>query len=111
MLKWYKKLYIGDNAKKKASSIIRKINHKKVVPGVYLVTLASNPENLLEIISADQLLQPALRKLCPPIVGLAFGYEEAVDMIKEIVIQTYRDQKDTDVRGYLEQRNNEKSCR
>lgn len=111
MLKWYKKLYIGDNAKKKASSTIRKINHKKMTPGIYLVTLASNPDNLLEIIAADLLRQPALYQMCPPVVGIASGYQEAVELVRKIVEEVYCEQKSTDVRKYLEERNNEKSCR
>lgn len=57
MLKWYNHLYLGDTAKKKAPKIIRKVNQGKLQFDIYLVTLASNPENLLEIISANQLLQ------------------------------------------------------
>ena len=30
MLKWYKKLYIGDNAKKKAPAVIKKVNQGKL---------------------------------------------------------------------------------
>lgn len=102
MLKWYKKLYIGDNAKKKASKIIWKVNHKKPQFDIYLITLAANPSNLLEIISANQLLQKTPRRLCPMIVGLADGYEEAVELVQQVIEMTYREQGNTDVRRYLE---------
>lgn len=104
MLKWYKKLYIGDNAKKKASSVIRKIEKGKLVFDIYLVTLASNEENLMEIIQANQLLQKAVRRRCPMIVGLADGYGEALELVQKIIEETYHSQKDTDVRRYLKNR-------
>ena len=62
MLKWYRNLYIGHNAEKKAKKLIKKINHGAGVLDVYLVTLAVNPENSLEIISANQLMQKILRE-------------------------------------------------
>lgn len=104
MLKWYKKLYIGDNAKKKAPSVIKKVNQGKLQYDIYLITLASNEKNLLEIIQANQLVQKTLRKLCPMIVGMASGYEEALEVVEKIVEETYLKQGDTDVRRYLNDR-------
>lgn len=49
MLKWCKDLRIGEGVKK-ADKIRRKLNHGKIVPGVYLITFSENPRNLLEII-------------------------------------------------------------
>ena len=104
MLKWYKKLYIGDNAKKKAPSVIKKVNQGKLQYDIYLITLASNEKNLLEIIQANQLIQKTLRKLCPRIVGMASGYGEALEVVEKIVEETYLKQGDTDVRRYLNDR-------
>ncbi|NCB92149.1 MAG: hypothetical protein EOM40_06200 [Clostridia bacterium] len=108
MLKWYKKLYIGDNAKKRQQKIIWRVNHGKVQFDIYLVTLAVNPANLLEIVSANQLLQKTIRRRCPMIVGLADGYDEAVGLVQKIVEETYQTQGDADVRRYLEQLPKEK---
>ena len=57
MLNWYKNLYIGDNAKKKPKKLIHKINQGAGVIDVYVITLAVNPENSLEIFSANLLMQ------------------------------------------------------
>lgn len=104
MLEWYKNLYVGDNVKKNKSSIIRKINHKKATFGIYLITAASNPENLLEIIAANQLLMPMQRKLCPVIVGIAGDYTEALEIVQKIITETYQAEKNTDVRRYLQKK-------
>lgn len=104
MLTWYKKLYVGDTAKKKKDKMIQKVNRRKPQLEVYLITLASNPENLLEIISTNQLMQKTIYRRCPMIVGLAAGYWEALELVQQIVAETYETQGNTDVRGYLEER-------
>lgn len=104
MLKWYKNLYKGDTVKRKAPEIIRKVNHGKLLFDIYLVTIASNQENLLEIISANQLRQKYIRQNCPEIVGIADTYWEALEVVMQIVTETYQKQGDADVRRYLESR-------
>ena len=76
-MNWYKKLYLGDNIKKKEKKIIRRVERGKPVGDIYLITLASNPENLLDIFRANMLLQKPLARMCPLIVGIAEGYGEA----------------------------------
>ncbi|MGN0252179.1 MAG: hypothetical protein ACI4EH_12580 [Oliverpabstia sp.] len=104
MLKWYKKLYIGDNAKKKAKATIKKLNQGRLVLSVYVITLASNEKNLLDFFPASHLKQKVLRSSCPMIVGLADGYEEALQLVQKIIEETYQCQGDTDVRTYLKNR-------
>ena len=57
MLNWYKKLYVGDNAKKKKRQLMFKINAGAGVFDVYLITFACNSQNQLEIFSANELKQ------------------------------------------------------
>ena len=104
MLKWYKKLYIGDNSKKKARATVRKLNQGRLVLSYYVITLASNEKNLLDFFPASQLKQKAFRSCCPMIVGLADGYEEALQLVQKIIEETYESQEDTDVRTYLKNR-------
>ena len=104
MLKWYKKLYIGDNAKKKAKATVRKLNQGRLVLSFYVITLASNEKNLLDFFPASQLKQKAFRSSCPMIVGLAEDYEEAMQLVQNIIKETYESQGNTDVRTYLTNR-------
>ena len=101
MLKWYRNLYIGHNAEKKAKKLIKKINHGAGVLDAYLVPLAVNPENSLEIISANQLMQKILRESCPMIVGLGAGYEEAVEIVQKIAEEVYADTGRMEIRNWL----------
>lgn len=104
MLEWYKKLYIGENAKKDAAKAKWRLNHGKLQMNMFLITYASNPENLLEIIGTEQLMQKTVHRRCPMIVGIAASKEEAVQMVQQIIEETYARQQDVDVRRYLSER-------
>ena len=102
MLNWYKGLYVGNNAKKKKKNLIRKISQGAGVVDVYLITLAANHRDQLDIFPANELMQKARRKNCPVIVGLACGYWEALELVEAMVQQTYRETATGNVRQWLE---------
>ena len=101
MLNWYKNLYVGDTARKKQKKWMRRIENKKAVPGVWLLTLPSNQQNNLDVIPADLLLQPAVRRNCPMIVGLAVSREEAFELVEAIALETYRETGEVKIREWL----------
>ena len=101
MLTWYSNLYIGNNVKRKADGIIRKLDAQKKVSGIYLITLARNKHDQLEIISAYNFIQPILYKSCPMIIGIAKGYEEALDMVVQITQESVDKTGTAEVRRYL----------
>lgn len=103
MLRWNKRLYIGANVKE-PEKIKEKINQNKFVPGIFLITLSSNPDNLLEIISALMLKQDTLRSLCPEIIGIAHGKEEAMKLVESILNQVYQETGTFQVQNYLKNR-------
>lgn len=102
MLKWYKNLYVGNNAKKKKKKIIDKINNGSGQLGIYVITLAASQKNNLDIFSSNHLLQKSFRECCPLIVGIAKGYEEAMDLVQEITQDVIESTGSVDIRGYLE---------
>lgn len=110
MLNWYKGLYVGDNAKKKKKKLIRRINAGAGVVDVYLITLARNPRDQLDIFSANELLQKVRRQSCPVIVGLCCGYWEALELVQRLVRETYRQTGTGQVRRWLEEQIGE-DCR
>ena len=104
MVNWYKNLYVGDTAKKKQKKWMHRIEKKKAAPGIWLLTMPSNPQNNLDVIPADLLLQPAVRKSCPLIVGLAVSREEAVELVEKIALETYRETGEVKIREWLQNR-------
>ena len=89
MVNWYKNLYVGDTAKKKQKKWMRRIENKKAVPGVWLLTLPSSQQNNLDVIPADLLLQPAVSR------------EEAFELVEAIALETYRETGEVKIREWL----------
>lgn len=104
MLEWLENLYVSDSASKNVHKIIRRINQKKPVPGVYLLTLPSNDRNTMDIIPAAMLLQETVRRRCPRIIGVAKGKEDAYELMQQIVEETYRETGAFRVKDYLKDR-------
>ncbi len=104
-MKWYHKLYISDSiADSKVNRIRWKINHNAGTVSVYVITLASNRENLLDIIPSWVLMQKAYPKKNLQIIGLAKGYKDAVLLVKRIVEETYQNTGTVDIRAYLSEK-------
>ncbi len=108
-MKWYDKLYVGDSIAKKAKKLKWKISHNTgMIPiHVRVITFASNPDNLLDIIPARELRQKAYPKDHLRILGLAGDYEEAVEVVQRIIEETYRNTGDVDVYRYLKENRRE----
>jgi len=104
---WYDNLYISKNIEQKADKIKWKINHNAGLLNMYIITLASNNENLLEIISTKELMQRDYPKKTLVIVGIAKGYEEAVSLAATIIIETMNELGNTDIRTYLKKKKRE----
>lgn len=103
MLKWYEHCYIGKNVQN-TERIRKKLESGRAVPGIYLLALSENPHNLLEIFSAVTLLQRAAAGLCPEIIGIAKGKEEALCLVTDIVQKVYEETGDVQVKEYLKNR-------
>lgn len=98
---WHDKLYVGESIVHKTKKIKWKICHNAGQINIYVIALASNEQNLLDIIPAQELLQKAYPKSGLYIVGLAKGYDEAVEVAASIVSEVYQVTGAFAVREYL----------
>lgn len=89
MLRWSKRLYT-DKSIRNPDKIRERIDGRRLVPGVYLLTLSDHADQLLEIVPAASLVQKPLRELCPPIIGMAGGKTAAVELAAYILEEVYR---------------------
>ena len=101
MVNWYKNLYVGDTAKKKQKKWMRRIENKKAVPGVWLLTLPSNLQNNLQENPADLHYLTRVRTNSRMIVGLAVSREEAFELVEAIALETYRETGEVKIREWL----------
>ena len=97
MLKWHKNYYRGASIKN-ISKIRLKLIQGKPVPGIYLITLSENPHNQLEI------LQETAARICPEIVGIAKGKEEALELITDMVQTIYEETGELNIKEYWKNR-------
>ena len=92
---WYKDLYVGESIVHKTKKVKWKIMHNAGQIGIYVITLASNTQNLLDIIPSYELMQKGYPKKDMVVVGLAKGYDES------IVDEVYHSTGTFAVRAYL----------
>lgn len=100
-MKWHKQLYVGDGIGSHADKVKWKIRHNAGQCSVYVITLASNPQNLLDIIPSRELLQKSYPKSQLYVLGLAKGYEEAVETAARIVLEVYKNTGGFALREYF----------
>ncbi|WP_235828954.1 hypothetical protein [Anaerosacchariphilus polymeriproducens] len=101
MMKWYRKLYIGEKAKKDRFKFIWQVKHRHIVWNGYVITLASNEQNLLDIIQVTELLQPYYKNRELFIVGIAKGYDEALIVAKDIIDEVYQKTGEFNIRQFI----------
>lgn len=107
-MKYYKHLYLSEGLEKKKDKIIQKIEAGKILPGIFLVTLAPDEKNQLEIHRYILLLQPVFHREELFVVGISKDYEGALELVEEITQEVYNKTKNADIRSYILDREQEK---
>lgn len=100
-IKCYCDLYVSGGLKRKKNKIIKKLMERIPQPSVYVLTLAQGEKNQLEFYPALLLKQPWYDDADIFVVGIADGYDAAVDLVEEIVREVQKETGDTDIRGFL----------
>ena len=102
MVKWFKDLYLDGITRKRVDMFKSYIDKEKLQYTVFFVTLASNPDNLLDIMNVNELLFPYYKKKQMLILGLAGSRQQAKIMAAGIIEKVYRETGGFDVRAYFE---------
>ena len=100
-MEWHKNLYVGASILQKQKKIKWKIMHNQLQLRVYVIALAANEQNLLDIIPSRELLQKHYPKRDIYIIGLAGHYNEALELAGHIVSEVYRATGGFDIRSYI----------
>ena len=98
-MKFYKNLYVGDTIKD-----VKKVKRKLLLNagqlGIYVITLCKGRDQL-EIYHCAFLQQKYYKKNPPFIIGIANGYEEAVEIVRQIAIEAYECNENCDLKKYI----------
>ena len=101
-LKFAQNLYLGEGiAPKKLEKLKKRLNKKPLLANVYLITPARNPADQLDIFDARQLVQPHYKDEEFLVLGMASGYEDALQLIERITGECLKARGDCNLREYL----------
>lgn len=101
-LTYHPRLYLGDGISgKKLDKIKRKLHTKPFLANVFLITIASNPKEQLDILDARQIAQPYYKDVELYVVGIASDHEEAIDLVEQIVKECLKERGDCALKEYL----------
>lgn len=102
-MKFYRNLYVGESIKK-PKKVKWKLCHNAGQFQVYVIALASGDDQL-EIYHCAFLQQSYYKNHPPYIIGIAGGYDEAVDIVVEITKAAIEETGSPDLKKYLFQKN------
>lgn len=98
-MKFYKNLYVGDTIKD-VKKVKRKLLFNAGQLGIYVIALCRGRDQL-EIYHCAFLQQKYYRKNPPYIIGVANGYEEAVEIVRQIAAEAYECNGNCDLKKYI----------
>lgn len=101
---FFENLYLGETIAPKIEQILKKVNNKEIVPNLYVIALASNPDNMLDLIPEWELMQKGYPNQTVKVIGVANGKEEAIELVTIIIEQSIQKTGSADVRAYLAER-------
>ena len=85
------RLYFGQYATEQRDSILEAISKRKPVPGVYLITFASNGVDQLDVLPLYMACFQMHKDRLPTIAGVGLGRAEAFETVRRIVEDAYRE--------------------
>ncbi len=106
-LDYSKKLFVGEGAKKRIGRIKWRLKHGAGLLRTYCVLLPEYGKDLLELYNSSVLKQKYYKEKRLRIVGLAEGYEEALNVIAEILELVLKETGGFDIRSYFDRCQNE----
>lgn len=101
---YYKEMYLDQALEKKKEKVIRKLESGKIQIGVSLIVLAQGEHNQLEIIDTLLFAQPSYPKRDLYVVGMAKGYDQAVELVETMVSDVYQETGNVDLKAYFQKK-------
>lgn len=101
MIKWCEKLYMDEEIGKKPEKWKKRVEKGKPAMDVYCVCMASNPDNLFDIISCNELLFRYYKRRELVVAGLAKSQYGAVLLVQEIVEDMLKVSETLNVKEYF----------
>ena len=104
MAVWYEKLYVGRKAALVFDKIYQSVETGRFLPGIYLITLSANEREQLDLIDCVYLHAPAMKRRLMPVIGIAAGKKEAMELFRLIAAEVYEKTGSLWIRRYFEEK-------
>ena len=88
-MKFIDGLYFGPKAEHNKKELVRKLKKEKYLPGLWLITLPHNEGNILDMVEEYTLPYQGGLKDNLTVAGIAYGRDEALELVRQIVDDTY----------------------
>ena len=106
---WLKNLYLGKSVRGKEREIRRKLWRHAGMVNVQILAISLQPGEQIDVIPSAVLMQRAFPKDELKVIGLAGGWEEAMELIRLICQETFDATGDGDMRSFLCKKDYKKS--
>lgn len=103
-MRYLKKLYVSEKLKGKEEKVIRSLEEGKFQFRVYLLVIPKRKENQLEVLHSGMFLQQWYAKEDVLVAGFAEGYDQALELVRQITEETVSQTGDAGIREYLLER-------
>ena len=101
-MRWHRPLYLSKHTADRIDTIRKKAAAGTWVPGIYFVTLSSEPGHLLDLFHNTMLKESIFRNVQRlDIVGVAQGRAEALRLVEKIVKDKYKETGGFDVNAWF----------
>lgn len=101
MVRWNKELYIDDELGESIEDIKHKVEMNRIVLGVYCIVLSFNKDNMLDIMSVNELRQRHYDDITIDIVGVASSKKRAIKLVAKMAEDVYAKTKEYDIKKYF----------
>lgn len=100
-MRYYRYLYMGESLERKKDKILSRLSGKKLQSEIFLIVLPGESDHQLEILNSNLLLQKYYPWKDDLVVGIAKGFDEALEILEEIVQEVYNETKGAEIRSYI----------
>ena len=98
---WFDNLYVGAEAEKEKSNIVKNIKRYKFQLDVYVLCLADVPGNIMDIYPSYVLNQKYYKNKKLFVLGIAKSYNEAMSVMEKIIMDCYEKTGGFDLKEFV----------
>ena len=96
------RLYIGEGIKtQKVDKLIKKLKHKPESAKIFVITIAGNPKDQLDILASSELKKHYYKSYPPYVIGIAQDRSDAFLLVERIVNDCLLSRGDCQLKEYL----------